>query len=149
MPYTCATAILKIVRNAPRLLHRGRPDRRRATAGGRRACPAWLPQPIGRAGESPCAAPARIGLADGQLLVDPAQDLVDARPGPQVEKGGGLHRGEIPHAALPRLLGALAGPGRLRVPPDPVVLVDRGVLDVAVQLPEVPRVDDRHRDRCP
>src|SRR5215471_16567966 len=95
--------------------------------------------------------PPTISLGRVSVLEQPTGKGIDVNEPVAAHDGTQmlLHRGELPHAALPRLLGALAGPDRLLVPPDPVLLVNRGVLDVAVQLSEVLRVDDRHRDRRP
>src|SRR5207245_7518279 len=63
------------------------------------------------------------------------------------EERRGLHRDELPLAAVLRLRLGLAAPRRLHVAADVVLVIDGRVLDVAVQLPEVLRVEhhDWHR----
>src|SRR2546421_12394648 len=93
--------------------------------------------------------PATCLARHGQLLVERAEDLVDPGGGPHVEERRLLHGEELAPIAVSRLFFCLAGPGRLLVSADEVLAVDGGVLDVAVQLLEVLRVEDRDEQRCP
>src|SRR5215471_21237189 len=88
-------------------------------------------------------------VADHQLFVDAAQDLANGRGGPQIEEGAGLERRELLHAAIPGLVLRLAGARGLLMAPDAVLVVDGGVLDVAVELLEVLGVEDGRGQRRP
>src|SRR5207244_12088652 len=87
--------------------------------------------------------------AEYLLLVERAQDLVDARGGPEVEEGRGLEGPELPAVALLGLGLALAGAGRLHVAPHAVLVVDGRKLKVAVELREVLGVDGDDGQRGP
>jgi hypothetical protein len=78
-----------------------------------------------------------------------AQDLVDTGRGPQVEERRVLQRGELGGAARLRLLGGLTRSRRLLRGANAVLVIDGGILDVAVQLTEIARVEHRHRQRGP
>ena len=78
------------------------------------------------------------------------EDLVDRGRGPDPEERRRLERRELPLHPRAGRLRRLAGPGHADVAVDqPVLVVDPRVLDVVVEVPEVCRVEDGHRDRLP
>src|SRR5262245_10226604 len=87
--------------------------------------------------------------ADHDPLVEGAQDLIDRGRCPEVEERRRLQGCELACAALLRLLLALAGPRRLLVITDAILVVDVRILEVAEQFLEVPRVEHGHRQGRP
>src|SRR5580704_4557179 len=87
------------------------------------------------------------GPPQGDPFVQPRQHLVDPREGPHLEKWRPLHRGPLPHEALPRLLRRLARSGRPHGPGQAVRMVDRGPLGEVIQVLHLSGVEDDDRDR--
>src|SRR5438132_1260993 len=77
----------------------------------------------------------RSAVPNHHLLVQRAERLVDPRARPHVEEWRALQGQELPPITLLRLLLALAGSRRLLVSADAALVIDGGVLDVAVVVP--------------
>src|SRR5262245_49109022 len=86
---------------------------------------------------------------DHDPLVKRAQHLIDRGRCPEVEERRRLEIRELAGAALLRLLRALAGPRRVQVIADRILVVDIRILEVAHEFLEIPRVEDRDRQRRP
>src|SRR5438105_4187864 len=91
----------------------------------------------------------RSAVPNHHLLVQRAERLVDPRARPHVEEWRALQGQELPPITLLRLLLALAGSRRLLMSANAVLVIDGRVLDVAVELPEVLRIEHRHGHRRP
>src|SRR5207249_3014538 len=85
----------------------------------------------------------------GELLVERAQDLVDPGGRPHVEERRLLHGEEFAPIPVFGLRFRLAGPRRLLIPADQVLVINGRILDVAVQLLKVLRIEDGDQQRRP
>src|SRR5437879_3678709 len=94
-----------------------------------------------------CCAPSAV--PNHHLLVQGTQRLVVPPRRPHVEAGRALQGQELPPVTLLPLLLALAGSRRLLMSANAVLVIDGRVLDVAVELPEVLRIEHRHGHRRP
>src|SRR5215210_4598738 len=80
-------------------------------------------------------------------FVEEADHLGRRRFGPDVEDRRGLHRWVLYAEALRSLLWGFARALRAQIALDPVLAVDPGKLDVAIEWLEVPSKEGHHRDR--
>ena len=80
-------------------------------------------------------------------LVEKADHLGHRRFGPDVEDWRGLHRRVLDAEALRGLLWGFARALRAQVALDPILAVDPGKLEVAIERLEVPGEEGHHRDR--
>src|SRR5206468_10746143 len=85
--------------------------------------------------------------AHDQALVEHAEHLVHGGALPDVEERRVQQLEEEPLTPFPGLVLRLARPRRAQVADDPVLMVDRRVLDVAAQVLERLGIEDDHRDR--
>jgi len=78
-----------------------------------------------------------------------AQDLVDTRTRPDLEERRLLKLRELAVASLLGLFLALAGPRAAELRDHLILQVDRRVLRVVIEVLEILRVEDGHRNRLP
>src|SRR5207245_4985554 len=79
--------------------------------------------------------------------VERAQDLVDTRARPDLEERRLLELRELAVASLLGLFLALAGSRAAELCDHLILQIDRGVLRVVIEVLEILRVEDGHRNR--